>query len=91
MIQVVLIFGGLTLILFAFGVFGSLPPTPDWLTSFSSTLAEWLVHITYIFAWLLTPTIFFGSIVIFFAIIAWEPIYYSVMWVLKKIPVLGIN
>lgn len=91
MIQVLMITIGIALIMFAFGLFGNLPPTPDWLLSINGYIGDILAVIVYYCRWLFTPELFFGGMAIIFAIMLWQPLYDSSMFVLKKIPMLGIK
>lgn len=91
MIQLLLFGVGIAIILFAFGLFGNLPPTPDFLLQFNTYIEGILSGIVLFAKWLFTPEIFYGGMVIAFAIIFWEPLYHTSMYVLKKIPLLGIN
>lgn len=91
MLQVVLIVAGTALLLFAFGIFGNLPPTPSWLSDTSSTLVDLVVWPVQLLAGLIGGHLFFGTIILIGAVMAWEPIYHLTMWILKKIPVLGIK
>ena len=91
MIQVVLILAAVFLMSFVFGLFGNLPPTPEWLEGIASGAIDLFTFGIYTLSWLFTPELFFGSIAIVGAVMAWEPVYHLVMWVLRKIPLLGIK
>ena len=91
MVQVVLIIAGLALLAFAFGIFGNIPPTPTWLEGVSDTLVDIIIWPVQILAGLLGGHLFFGTIILLGVVMAWEPVYHLVMWVLKKIPVVNIK
>lgn len=91
MVNVILIGAGLALLAFAFGLFGNLPPTPEFLQGVSDTLVDILVWPFQLMSGLIGGHLFFGTIILVAAVIAWEPVYHLVMWVLRKIPILGIK
>ena len=91
MIQVVLILAAVALMSFFFGLFGNLPPTPPWLEGVASGAIDIMTFGIYTLSWLFTAELFFGTMVVIGAVMAWEPIYHLVLWVLKKIPILGIK
>jgi len=91
MVQIVLIIAALALLSFAFGIFGNIPPTPDWLTGTSDSLVDLIVWPIQIMAGLIGAHLFFGTIILIGVVMAWEPIYHLVIWVLRKIPILGIK
>lgn len=71
---------------FIFGVLPSLPPAPVWLTdtldTFVTSVSVAIGFISYVF----TPTIFIFVLVTSVAIINFEYIYNTVLWVLRKLP-----
>jgi len=91
MVYVVLILAAVALLSFAFGLLGNLPATPDWLVGTSSLLVEYISWPVHILASILNDHLFYGSLIIVAAVMAWEPVYHSIMWVLRKIPILGIK
>jgi len=91
MIYVVLILAAVALLSFAFGLLGNLPATPDWLINSSDLLIQYVAWPVHIMTSILNDHLFYGSLILVAAVMAWEPIYHSIMWVLKKIPILGIK
>lgn len=91
MVQVVLILAAVSLMSFVFGLFGNLPPTPDWLQGVADGAIDLMTFGVYTLSWLFTAQLFFGTMVIVGAVMVWEPVYHLIMWVLRKIPILGIK
>lgn len=91
MMHVIIILAGGVLFAFAFGMLGNLPPTPAGLELVADQLIQYMAWIINIMDSILIGHLFFGSMAVVSAVMLWEPIYYSIMWVLKKIPVLGIK
>lgn len=91
MVQVVLILAGAALMAFVFGIFGDLPATPGWLESVADGAINLMSFGIYTLSWLFTAELFFGTLIIVGAVIAWEPVYHLAMWVLRKIPILNIK
>lgn len=91
MVQVVLILAGAALMAFVFGIFGDLPATPGWLENVADGAINLMSFGIYTLSWLFTAELFFGTLIIVGAVIAWEPVYHLAMWVLRKIPILNIK
>jgi len=91
MVHVVLILAGGALMAFAFGMFGDLPATPGWLENVADGAINLMSFGIYTLSWLFTAELFFGTLIIVGAVMAWEPVYHLVMWVLRKIPILNIK
>lgn len=91
MVQVVLITAGVALMSFVFGLFGNLPPTPDWLIGVADGAITMFQFAIYTLSWLIGPHLFFLTLGVIVALISWEQVYHLIMWVLRKIPILNIK
>jgi len=91
MIQVVLILAGAVLMAFVFGLFGNLPETPAWLQGVADGAIDLFTFPMYVLSWLIGAHLFFGTLALLAVVMAWEPVYHLILWVLRKIPILGIK
>lgn len=91
MIQVVLILAGAALMAFVFGLFGNLPATPSWLEGVADGAISLFQFAMYTMSWLIGAHLFFGTLALVSVVLLWEPVYHLIMWVLRKIPILGIK
>jgi hypothetical protein len=91
MVQVVLILAGGILMSFVFGLFGNLPPTPSWLEGVATGAINLFEFATYTLSWLIGAHLFFGTLALIVVVMTWEPVYHLILWVLRKIPILGIK
>lgn len=90
MIYAIIISVGVALIVAALSAI-NLPEIPTAIQtgwdSFIDFIAQWRSFFVY---WLSGP-IYIAVLTIGIAIIAFEPLYHGIMWVLRKIPALGIK
>jgi len=91
MVQVVLILAGGVLMSFVFGLFGNLPATPSWLEGVASSAIDLMSFGIYTLSWVFTAQLFFGGLAVIGVVMAFEPVYHLILWVLRKIPILGIK
>lgn len=82
---------GVALIIGVFAIVPPLPPVPIGLTRFNEQLEQVLTEAINIIRYVLTPELTFTTVAILIAVYAFEPIYHGVMWILRKIPGLGIQ
>ena len=77
---------------FILGLIGSIPVFPD---GFFSTIIEYINTIITngagLFFFVIRPQTFYVAIDILFFLYVAEPLYHFIMWVLRKIPFLGIQ
>lgn len=91
MVILLIIGAALALMSFAFGFMGNFPATPDFIESLAYSGIDLIGTGIRVLAWLMSPPLFFGSIALFFGVMIAEPVYHLTMWILKKIPMLGIK
>jgi len=91
MIHVVIILAGAVLMSFVFGLFGNLPPTPIWLEGVADSAIDLFMFPMYTLSWLIGAHLFFGTLALIVVVMTWEPVYHLTLWVIRKIPVLGIK
>jgi len=91
MVYVVIILAAVALMSFVFGLFGNLPPTPDWLVGTADGAIDLFRGAIYTFSWLIGPHLFFLTLGVIVTLLLWEQIYHLIMWVLRKIPILNIK
>lgn len=82
---------GIALVSIVFAVMPDLPPTPDYLILLQDSFNEFLHRVMVFIFYFLSPNLAYASLVVVAAVFASEPIYHGIMWVLRKIPVLGIK
>ena len=88
---ILIVIAAIALITTAFAVMPPLPATPPYLLSFNEQLADILQNGVLFLQYLFTPILLTTTIVVIIAIFAAEPIYHSIMWILRKIPMVGIK
>lgn len=88
---VFMVIAGIALLATVFVVMPDLPPTPDILIAMQDTFNLFLHKVVQLIFYFLTPTLAFASLLIVSAVFASEPVYHGIMWILRKIPVLGIK
>lgn len=88
---VFIVIAGIALLSTAFMLTPDLPPTPDYLILLQDSFNEFLHRVMGFIFYFLSPNLAYASLIIVAAVFASEPIYHGVMWVLRKIPVLGIK
>lgn len=88
----------LTVIIIVFGILKglfwivpSLPQMPEEITSAITTVFSYLVGATNFVSWLLTPQLLVFIVSTSILILTFDTVYGMVMWVLRKIPYLGIE
>lgn len=86
-----IIIGGVALLLAAFALMPPLPPIPPELIEFNEKIETVLSSGVDILRYVLTPTLTFIVFTVAIAIFVAEPAYHGVMWILRKIPALGIK
>lgn len=82
---------GVALLLGVFVILPPLPPTPQVLLDLSTSLADILFNTMYFMSHVLTKPLLLAILGVSMGLFLFQPVYHSVMWVLKKIPVLGIK
>lgn len=82
---------GVALILAIFLVMPDLPATPQVLIDSTDLLVNILSQFVGVYKYIMSPSLAFISVTMIIAIFAFEPIYKIALWVLRKIPVLGIK
>lgn len=79
------------LLTIAFVVMPDLPATPESLISMQEAFNDILLNAIQFIRYFLTPQLTFVSLVVIIGVFASEPVYHGIMWILRKIPVLGIK
>ena len=74
-----------------FVVMPDLPATPEFLISLQDGFNNILLQTIQFIRYFLSPQLTFVMLVVVAAVFASEPIYHGIMWILRKIPVLGIK
>lgn len=82
---------GVALIISVFTLMPDLPATPQILIDSTNLLVSLISNFVGLYKYTMTPALALVSIVLSIAILAFEPIYKVSMWILRKIPVLGIK
>lgn len=82
---------GVALIVAVFLVMPDLPATPQVLVDSTDLLVNVLSQIVGIYKYIMSPALALVSITIIIAIFAFEPIYKVSLWILRKLPVLGVK
>jgi len=79
------------LLVTAFALMPDLPETPQVFLDISDLTVNFLNNFLALCNYLFSPLLFRAFLLILVLYLAFEPIYYLVMWILRKIPVLGIK
>lgn len=82
---------GVALIISVFILMPDLPATPQILIDSTNLLVSLISNFVGLYKYMMTPALALVSIVLSIAILSFEPIYKVSMWILRKIPVLGIK
>ena len=88
---VFIIVAAVALLTVVFVVMPDLPATPEFLITMQQAFNDILLSAIQFIRYFLTPQLTFVSLVVIIAVFASEPIYHGIMWILRKIPVLGIK
>lgn len=88
---VFILLGGSAVLLAAFALMPDFPATPQSVIDTGNTVITFVMDVVQIFRYVLSPLLFWAGLVVILAIFAVEPVYHGIMWVLKKIPILGIK
>ena len=89
--MVILITIGVALLMGIIVLMPNFPPTPDSFNDILEQLADFMGGISHVLIYIFGTQLFLAFIGIFVAVMVAEPVYHGVMWVLRKIPVLGIK
>lgn len=82
---------GLALLLAAFVALPPLPATPQVMIDIGDTFIDGVVNFINLMHYIFHPVLFRAFLVVTFLIFFFQPIYSGIMWILRKIPVLGIK
>lgn len=88
---VFIIVAAIALLTVVFVVMPDLPATPEFLVTMQQAFNDILLNAIQFIRYFLTPQLTFVSLVVIIAVFASEPVYHGIMWILRKIPVLGIK
>lgn len=88
---VFIIVAAVALLTVVFVAMPDLPATPELLISMQEAFNGILLNAIQFIRYFLTPQLTFVSLVVIIGVFASEPIYHGIMWILRKIPVLGIK
>jgi hypothetical protein len=91
-----MIFTGIIIALLAvwnliLSVIPTIPATPTAITSGGTWVINTITGVVALLNWIFTPTLLAAFVVVFIAIMGFEQIYHTTMWVVKKIPFLSIK
>jgi hypothetical protein len=88
---VFLVVAGVLLLTTVFIAMPPFPATPDILIDMSNQLAAMIHQAMGVITYLLSAPILYATVIVVIGVFTAEPAYHTIMWVLKKIPVLGIK
>jgi len=88
---VFIIIAAIALLTVVFVAMPDLPATPEFLITMQQAFNDILLNAIQFIRYFLTPQLTFISLVVVIAVFASEPVYHAIMWILRKIPVLGIK
>ena len=88
---VFIVIAAIGLLTTVFIIMPDFPATPELLISMQEAFNNILLQAIQFIRYFLTPQLTFVSSVVIIAVFASEPIYHAIMWILRKIPVLGIK
>ena len=91
MIFIIIITAVMSGLIAIFTLIPDLPPTPEYLVAFSDLFANVLRQFSGAFRYFMTPSLALFSITLVIAFLGFEPIYRVTMWILRKIPMIGIK
>lgn len=88
---VFIIIAAVALLTAVFMVMPDLPATPESLIAIQDGFNNILLQAIQFIRYFLSPQLTFVVVMVIAAVFASEPIYHGIMWILRKIPVLGIK
>lgn len=88
---VFIIIAAVALLTAVFVVMPDLPATPESLIAIQDGFNNILLQTIQFVRYFLSPQLTFVVVMVIAAVFASEPIYHGIMWILRKIPVLGIK
>lgn len=88
---VFIVLAGLVVLVAGFAMMPDLPPLDPTISALSDQMIGLISQGVNVLVYLLTPTLYFAVIATIIALFAFEHVYHAVLWVLRKIPGLGIN
>lgn len=88
---VFIIIAAVALLTAVFVVMPDLPATSELLISMQEAFNSILLNAIQFIRYFLSPQLTFVVVMVIAAVFASEPIYHGIMWILRKIPVLGIK
>lgn len=87
-----IIFGIITdVIISIFSILPTLPDMPEVIITSVDWAIDLIVGTVSLFNQIYSPPLFVAIVTISFGLIAFENIYHTIMWILKKIPMLAIR
>jgi len=89
--QVFIIGIAIALVAGIFAVMPPLPPIDPGIASAGNAVNEFMAHAYFLLCYIFSPVLVVFAITAGLAIMTFEHIYHGVMWVLRKIPMLGIS
>ncbi len=88
---VFLVIAGIALLTTVFIAMPNIPPVPPELIAFQSGFNDILLTAIQFLRYIFSPALIYVALVVITAVFLGEPIYHGIMWILRKIPVLGIK
>ena len=88
---VFIIIAAVALLTTVFVVMPDLPATPELLIAIQDGFNNILLQAIQFIRYFLSPQLTFVVVMVIAAVFASEPIYHGIIWILRKIPVLGIK
>lgn len=88
---VFIVIAGIALFIAVFAALPSLPPIPSEIESVGNTFIDGIGMSFNLLLYIFNPAVFMACFTVFFGVLFFEPIYNGIMWILRKIPVLGIK
>lgn len=82
---------GFALLTTAFLAMPNIPPIDPYVAEIGDTVLEFMSQAYFILAYLFSPLLLGFALGSAIVIMFFDQIYHGIMWILRKIPVLGIN
>lgn len=86
-----LITGLFSLLTTVFGALPTLPAVSDDILAPVESLANFIHDGAKVLGMIFSPALFTAALVVIFAVIFFEQIYHTVMWIVRKIPIINIK
>jgi len=81
----------LAIVMGVFGILPDVPPIPTAIADASQDVIDFVGQGTSLLAVIFTPALLSAAVVVILAMFFFSKVYHVTMWVLKKIPLLGIK